>query len=67
MPDPLHRISAKSGGDDPLTQLAVELADHVATCLTCRHGNVAACPKGMALAHAFAAKRLEVLGEDEEG
>ena len=65
--DLLHRIAARSGGDDPLTQLAVELADHMATCLTCRQGNVAACPGGMALNHAFAAKRLEVLAEDEEG
>ena len=65
--DLLHLIAARSGGDDPLIRLAVELADHVATCLVCRPGNMYACPGGMALNHAFAAKRLEVLGDEERG
>ena len=65
--DLLHLIAARSGGDDPLIRLAVELADHVATCLVCRPGNMYACPGGMALNHAFAAKRLEVLADQERG
>ena len=63
--DLLHRIAAGPGGDDPLIRLAVELADHVATCLICRPGNMYACPGGMALNHAFAAKRLEVLADED--
>ena len=60
-----HRIAAGPGGNDPLIRLAVELADHVATCPVCRPGNMYACPGGMALNHAFAAKRLEVLADED--
>ena len=52
-------------GRAPLTRLAVELADHVATCPVCRPGNMYACPAGMARNHSFAAKRDEVLADED--
>ena len=63
MSDLLNRTAAGPGGDDPLIRLAVELADHVATFLVCRPGNMYAYPAGMALNHSLAAKRLEVLAD----
>lgn len=52
-------------GRAPLTGLAVELADHLATCPVCRPGNMAACPQGLALVDAFAAQRDEVLADED--
>ena len=59
--DLLHRIAAEAGGVEPITRLAVELADHLATRPVCRPRTTCACPGGMSLNHAFAGKRLEVL------
>ncbi len=71
MPDLLHRISNPGDGGDTVITVAALLEAHIRGCDTCREGNTAACPEGLALTHALAAAIARdvarALGQEPEG